>query len=288
MASLRDIRKRISSVKSSRQITKAMKMVSASKLRRAQEAIVRARPYAQHMEAVLSSLATRAELAAHPLLAVRPARRVELVLMTSDRGLCGGFNANVIRRAQLFVEEERARSEQIEISTLGRKGRDFTRRRKIPVRRDYPGIFAGLEFSRAEEIAKELAQHYVEAELDAVFLLYNEFRSAISQRVSLMRLLPVVPRTVPEGSLLPTDYLYEPSRAAVLDNLLPQHLAMQLWRAMLESQASEHGARMTAMEAASKNATEMIDKLTLQFNRARQAAITKELMEIVSGAEALR
>jgi F-type H+-transporting ATPase subunit gamma len=288
MASLRDIRKRIASVKSSRQITKAMKMVAASKLRRAQEAIVRARPYAQHMEAVLSSLATRADLTAHPLLAVREPKKVELVLLTSDRGLCGGFNANVIRRAQQFLEEERAKSERIEISTLGRKGRDFSRRRKLDLRRDYVGIFEDLAFARAVEIAGELAQHYVQAELDAVYLLYNEFRSAISQRVSLIRLLPVVARAVPEGSAQPTDYLYEPSRSAVLDTLLPRHMAMQLWRAMLESQASEHGARMTAMEAASKNATEMIDKLTLQFNRARQAAITKELMEIVSGAEALR
>jgi F-type H+-transporting ATPase subunit gamma len=291
MPSLRDIRKRIASVKNTRQITKAFKMVSAAKLRRAQEAIVRARPYAQHMEQVLGSLATRADLSAHPLLAVRPVRKVELVLLTSDRGLCGGFNANVIRRAQKFlVEGPAAGYLKIELSTLGRKGQAFSARRKLAVRRDYPGIFERLQYSVAEGIAGELASHYVDAELDAVFLLYNEFRSAVSQRVSLVQLLPIVPQPVVEAArtdgYLPVDYLYEPSRAAVLDALLPQHLAMQLWRAMLESVASEHGARMTAMDSATNNARDMIDRLTLQFNRAREAYITKELMEIVSGAEA--
>ncbi len=298
MPSLRDIRKRIASVKNTRQITKAMKMVAAAKLRRAQEAIVRARPYAQHLDAVLGSLATRADLAAHPLLAVRPPKRVELVLLTSDRGLCGGFNANVLRRAQRFLADGKGPDgspyERVELSTLGRKGRDFTQRRKLAVRKDYVGVFEQLEFRKAEAIADELTRHFVEARLDAVFLLYNEFQSAISQRVSLVQLLPIVPRPVlapepaAEGAAQPVDYLYEPSRAEVLDALLPQHLATQLWRAMLESQASEHGARMTAMDAATKNASEMIARLTLQFNRARQAYITKELMEIVSGAEALK
>jgi len=290
--SLRDIRKRIASVKNTRQITKAMKMVAAAKLRRAQEAIVRARPYAEGLERVLGSLATRADLASHPLLVVRPVKRVELVVLTSDRGLCGGFNSNVLRRAQRFAAEARGADghayERVELSTLGRKGRDFAARRKLDVRKDYVGIFEHLEFSRAEAIGAELAQHYVEADLDAVFLLYNEFQSAISQRVSLVQLLPIAPRPVVEGMDHPADYLYEPTRAEVLDALLPQHLSMQLWRAMLESQASEHGARMTAMDAATKNASEMIARLTLQFNRARQAYITKELMEIVSGAEALK
>ncbi len=287
MPSLRDIRKRIASVKNTRQITKAFKMVSAAKLRRAQEAIVRARPYAQHMEQVLGSLATRADVASHPLLAVRPPRKVELVLLTSDRGLCGGFNANVIRRAQKFLAEGPAAGyEKIELSTLGRKGQAFSARRKLAIRKDYPGIFEHLEFHKAEGIGTELAQHYVAADLDAVFLLYNEFRSAVSQRVSLVQLLPIVPVPVIEGTAAAVDYIYEPSRREVLDALLPQHLSMQLWRAMLESVASEHGARMTAMDSATNNARDMIDRLTLQFNRARQAYITKELMEIVSGAEA--
>ncbi len=296
MPSLRDIRKRIGSVKNTRQITKAMKMVAAAKLRRAQEAIVQARPYAQHMEQVLSSLASRArggaEEAPHPLLAVRPLRKVELVLLTSDRGLCGGFNSNVLRRAQRFVAEGRGLDgqpyERIEISTLGRKGREFARRRRLAIRKDYVGIFEELEFAKAEGIAQELIQHYVDADLDAVFLLYNEFRSAISQRVSLVQLLPIAAQPVEPGAARPVEYLYEPTRRELLEALLPQHLAMQLWRAMLESQASEHGARMTAMDSASKNANDMISRLTLQYNRARQAYITKELMEIVSGAEALK
>jgi F-type H+-transporting ATPase subunit gamma len=288
MPSLRDIKKRISSVKNTQKITKAMKMVAAGKLRRAQAAILAARPYAQKMEDVLSSLALRAESQAHPLLAVRPPKRVELVLITSDRGQAGAFNANVIRRAQRFLEENSGKYEKIELSTLGRKGRDFARRRQLAMRKDYPGIFDSLSFDRADAIAKEIIAHYVDASLDQVFLLYNEFISAISQRVSLVQLLPIVPRKVGEDAPPATDYIYEPSEDAVLDALLPRHLAMQLWRAMLESQASEFGARMAAMDAASKNAGKLIGTYTLVYNRARQAYITKELMEIVSGAEALK
>ena len=295
MPSLRDIRKRIVSVKNTRQITKAMKMVAAAKLRRAQEAIIQARPYALHMDQVLRSLAARTEGAAHPLLEVRRVRRVELVLITSDRGLCGGFNSNVLRRAQAFLADGKGPDgqpyERIEVSTLGRKGRDFSRRRNLAVRKDYVGVFEELEYQRASEIASELGAHYVDSSLDAVFLLYNEFHSAISQRVSLVQLLPIVappPSALAPEAVRPVEYLFEPSRAEVLDALVPQHLAMQLWRALLESQASEFGARMTAMDAATKNASEMISRYTLQFNRARQAYITKELMEIVSGAEALK
>jgi F-type H+-transporting ATPase subunit gamma len=288
MPSLRDIKKRISSVKNTQKITKAMKMVAAGKLRRAQAAILAARPYAQKMDDVLASLASRAESQAHPLLAIRPPKRVEIVLITSDRGQAGAFNANVIRRAQRFLVENAGAYEKIELSTLGRKGRDFARRRQLAMRKDYPGIFDGLIFDRADTIAKELIAHYVDASLDQVFLLYNEFVSAITQRVSLVQLLPIVPKQPQEGAPPATDYIYEPSEAAVLDALLPRHLAMQLWRAMLESQAGEFGARMAAMDAASKNAGKLIGIYTLEYNRARQADITKELMEIVSGAEALK
>jgi F-type H+-transporting ATPase subunit gamma len=289
MPSLRDIKKRISSVKNTQKITKAMKMVAAGKLRRAQAAILAARPYAQKMEEVLSSLASRAEADSHPLLRVRtPPKRVEIILLTSDRGQAGAFNANVIRRAQRFLAENQDKHEKIELSTLGRKGRDFVRRRQIPMRKDYPGVFDGLTFDRADNIAKEIIAHYVEANLDQVFLLYNEFISAISQRVNLVQLLPIVPRPRPQGAPPPTDYIYEPNEYEVLNALLPRHLAMQLWRAMLESQASEFGARMSAMDAASKNAGKLIGTYTLEYNRARQAYITKELMEIVSGAEALK
>jgi F-type H+-transporting ATPase subunit gamma len=298
MASLRTIRTRIKSVRNTQKITKALKMVAAAKLRRAQDAVVRARPYAQLIDEMLASLARspeEVELAPHPLMRVRPVRRVEVVLMTSDRGLCGGFNANVIRRGQRFLVEEGAQLEKVQFSTVGRRGRDFARKRNIPTRKDYVGFFGKLGFWQAKQIADDLIHSFLNNELDAVYLLYNEFKSAMAQQISLKQLLPIVPKALdpakakpdPKG-LLPAPHLYEPSRPEVLRDLLPRHLAMQVWRALLESEASEHGARMTAMDAATKNASEMIGSLTLEYNRGRQAAITRELMEIVSGAEALK
>jgi F-type H+-transporting ATPase subunit gamma len=288
MASLRDIKKRIASVKSTQKITKAMKMISAVKLRKAQEAILMARPYAEKMEEVLLSLAGRVDERTHPLLAQRPQKRLEYLVLTSDRGLAGAFNANVVRRGLRLLEEQRAGLERLEVSTMGRKGRDLIKRRpNAVIRKDYAGIFDPPHYSSAEMVAKELAEYYVRAELDGVYVIYNEFRSAISQRVTVMQLLPIVPK----GDQPPaksTDYLYELDRESVLAALLPRHLAMQIWRAMLESQASEFGARMTAMDSATKNAGKLISQLTLRYNRARQASITKELMEIVSGAEALK
>jgi F-type H+-transporting ATPase subunit gamma len=287
MASLRDIKKRIASVKSTQKITKAMKMISAVKLRKAQEAILKARPYAEKMEDVLLSLAGRVDERTHPLLAQRPQKKIEYLVLTSDRGLAGAFNANVVRRGLRLLEEQRGTLERLEVSTMGRKGRDFIKRRpNAVIRRDYPGIFDPPRYASAEGVAKELADYYVKAELDAVYVIYNEFRSAISQRVTVMQLLPIVPKA--DQPAKATDYLYELDRESVLSHLLPRHLAMQIWRAMLESQASEFGARMTAMDSATKNAGELISHLTLQYNRARQASITKELMEIVSGAEALK
>ncbi len=288
MASLRDIKKRIASVKSTQKITKAMKMIAAVKLRKAQEAILMARPYSDKMEDVLTSLAARVDDRVHPLLAQRPPKRIEYLLLTSDRGLAGAFNANVVRRGLRLLEEQRATMTHLEISTMGRKGRDFVRRRGNALRKDYAGIFEPPRYSSAEMVAKELTEYFVRAELDAIYVIYNQFRSAISQQVSVMQLLPIVPKPAVEGAGKATDYLYEPTPHAVLDDLLPRHLAMQIWRAMLESQASEFGARMTAMDSATKNAGELISSLTLQYNRARQASITKELMEIVSGAEALQ
>jgi F-type H+-transporting ATPase subunit gamma len=287
--SLRDIRRRIGSVKSTQQITKAMKMVAAAKLRRAQEAITRARPYAQLLERTLHRVASRAqsdETAAHPLLASRPVKRVELVVITSDRGLAGGFNSNIVRRVQRFFVENADRYQEIVVSTIGRKGRDGARARKVPVRKDYTGVHARLSFEKAHEIATELSGRFLAGEVDAVFLLYNEFKSAISQAVTLKQLLPV--ETGPAEATASVDFLYEPGRAELLADIVPRHLDVQVWRALLDSAASEHGARMTAMEAATKNAAEMIAMLSLQYNRARQAYITKELMEIVSGAEALK
>jgi F-type H+-transporting ATPase subunit gamma len=294
VASLRAIRTRIKSVRNTQKITKAMKMVAAAKLRRAQEAVQRARPYAQLIDEMLASLSRAGGEGAevHPLMQVRPVKRVEVVMLTSDRGLCGGFNANVIRRGQRFLVEEGASLAHVQFSTVGKRGREFAKKRGIATRKDYAGFFGKLQHGHAKEIAEDLIAAYQGGELDAVYLLYNEFRSAISQKISLVQLLPIVPKAAAKkegkGGLVPAEHLFEPTREEVLQQLLPKHLAMQIWRALLESEASEHGARMTAMESATKNAKEMIGRLTLEYNRARQAAITKELMEIVSGAEALK
>jgi F-type H+-transporting ATPase subunit gamma len=288
--SLRDIRNRITSVRSTRQITRAMKMVSAAKLRRAQDAILRTRPYVQLLDQMLAGVAAtagREDEAPHPLLAARAKPRVvEVVVITSDRGLAGGFNSNIVRRTQRFCIENDGRYEEIRIATIGRKGRDGLKARRLPVRKDYSGVHGDLRYEKAEEIAQEYTERFLSGELDAVFLCYNEFKSAISQKPVVVQLLPIAPG--PEGGAPGVDFAYEPSREALLGELLPRHVAMQVWRALLESAASEHGARMSAMESATKNAEEMIGSLTLQYNRARQAYVTKELLEIVSGAEALK
>jgi F-type H+-transporting ATPase subunit gamma len=288
--SLRDIRNRIGSVKSTRQITKAMKMVAAAKLRRAQDAILKTRPYAQLLDQALSRVAARAvgeERAAHPLLSARPLRRAEVVVITSDRGLAGGFNSNIARRTQRFLVENGERFERIELATIGRKGRDYFRARHMEVRKDFLGVHSGLAFQRAEELAREYEERWLGGEVDAVFLCYNEFKSAISQKPVVFQLLPIE-TPGPQAGQAVIDFKYEPSRERLLEDLLPRHVAMQVWRALLESAASEHGARMSAMESATKNAEEMIGALSLQYNRARQAFVTKELMEIVGGAEALK
>ena len=291
MPSLRDIRRRIGSVKSTQQITKAMKMVAAAKLRRAQEAITKARPYATLLEQALNRIAARAaaeEAGSHPLLVARPAKVAELVVITSDRGLAGGFNSNVARRAQRFLVENADKYEQVLISTIGRKGRDSLKAKRVPMRKDFTGVHSQLGFQKAREIAAEYSSRFLAGEVDAVFLLFNEFKSAISQKVTLKQLLPIETGTDSEQGAGSVDFLYEPNRVELLQDLVPRHLDVQVWRALLDSAASEHGARMTAMESATKNATEMIAALSLQYNRARQAYITKELMEIVSGAEALK
>jgi F-type H+-transporting ATPase subunit gamma len=287
--SLRDIRNRIGSVKNTRQITKAMKMVAAAKLRRAQDAVLRTRPYAQLLEKALGEIAARAtteEKAPHPLLATRDARVAEVLLISSDRGLAGGFNSNVIRRVQRFMTENADTYERVVVSTVGRKARDFFRARRLEVRKDYTGVHSALSFAKAEELARELSERFLAGEVDAVFLAYNEFRSAIAQVVTIRQLLPIV--TAPVSAPPAFDFEYEPGRDQLLADLVPRQIATQVYRALLESAASEHGARMTAMESATKNAEEMIASLTLQYNRARQAYVTKELMEIVSGAEALK
>jgi F-type H+-transporting ATPase subunit gamma len=288
-ASLRDIRKRIASVRSTQQITKAMKMVAAAKLRRAQESILATRPYAAKMFEVLSSLAARTSPDAHPLLYRREPRRVEVIVFTSDRGLCGAFNMNLIQRAEKFMEERRSGGEALTFSFIGRKGRDYFRKRRVNIRREYINLFGKVDFPLASRIGKDLVEAYVEEQVDAIYLLYSEFRSAIQQRILLEKILPATPAIPGEGEtkgLATVEYIYEPSEGEILDSLLPMYVEVQVYRALLESVASEFGARMTAMENATNNAAEMIDKLTLIYNKARQAAITKELIEIVSGAEA--
>ena len=255
MPSLRDIRNRITSVKSTRQITKAMKMVAAAKLRRAQDAILRTRPYAQLLDKALTRVAARAiadEAAVHPLLAPRQQKVAEVVVITSDRGLAGGFNSNIIRRTQRFLTESGDRFERIELATIGRKAKDFLRARKLEVRKDFLGVHQGLTYEKAEAIAQEYVQRYLAGEVDAVHLCYNEFKSAIAQTPVVVQLLPIEPPASEAAATI--DFLYEPSREALLAELLPRHVAMQVWRALLESAASEHGARMSAMESATKNA----------------------------------
>lgn len=294
MASLRDIRKRVRSVKSSQKITKAMKLVAASKLKRAQAAITQARPYADELAAVLSRVALQGTgegndtEALHPMLALRPPSRVLLVVITSDRGLCGAFNSSLLRRAERFISENNERFAYIEVATVGRKARDYFSKRKLAPTYDYPGAISPLNYSGAKRIADDIQSRYRVQQLDAVFLLYNEFVSAITQRVRIHDVLPVTPQVRPPAAdVLPPDYVYEPSRADILARLVPRYVTTLIWRSLLESAASEHGARMTAMDSATRNARELTEKLTLQYNRARQATITRELMDIVGGAEAL-
>jgi F-type H+-transporting ATPase subunit gamma len=291
--SLRDIRKRITSVRSTQQITKAMKMVATAKLRRAQENILATRPYATKMFEVLSSLAARTSPDAHPLLYRREPKRVEVVVFTSDRGLCGAFNMNLIQRAEKFLEEEKPRTEELALSFIGRKGRDYFRKRNVKMRREYVNLFGKVDFPLAARIGEDLVQSYIAEQVDAIYLLYSEFRSAIQQRIVLEKILPVTPKKAGEGEETPkgptaVEYIYEPSEVEILGKILPMYVEVQIYRALLESVASEFGARMTAMENATNNARDMIDKLTLGYNKARQASITKELIEIVSGAEALK
>jgi len=283
MPALVDIRRRIRSVKNTQQITKAMKMVSAAKLRRAQDAMFAARPYARKMMEVLSGVAARAEAAAHPLLEQRVGERILLVVVTADKGLCGGFNANIIRAAVRFLEGKAP--EAVELELLGRKGRDFFRRRQYRVRSEQVGIFQALRYDVAQAIARDLTQAFVSGEVDQVFLIYNEFKSVIQQKILVERLLPIerVEMSAKEPAL---EYLFEPSPEKIFSELLPKHVEVQVWRALLESAAAEHGARMAAMDAATRNAGDMIDNLTLYMNKVRQAAITKEIIEVVSGAGA--
>jgi F-type H+-transporting ATPase subunit gamma len=290
MPSLLDIRRRIRAVKSTQQITKAMKMVAASKLRRAQERTQQARPYATQMLRVLHSLASRVDPSTHPLLDARtPPKaggRVLLFVITADRGLCGSFNTNVIKSAGQFITESAGR--EVALGLVGRRGRDFYARRGFQILHEQVNLFAKLRYDDAKEIARAGMDAFLNDQVDSVYLVYNEFKSVMVQRVVQERLLPIPRQDIqgPEGSAPAIDYLYEPNPEQLLANLIPTHVEMQVFRALLESNAAFYAAQMTAMDAATRNSGEMIESLTLYMNKVRQAAITREIIEVVSGAQA--
>jgi F-type H+-transporting ATPase subunit gamma len=289
MATLRDIRRRIRSVESTQKITRAMKLVAAAKLRRAQERILAARPYAGKMAELLGNLvgAVGADEAPHPLLTQREGPRRQIVIITADKGLAGAFNSNILRRSLEVIR--RSNAPDITLVVVGRKARDFYRRRRQwTVARDMIGFWDRLGYEHATQLADFFMQQYLEGAVDEVVLIYNEFRSVAVQRPVVMQLLPI-PKSDGDGQAPPgVDYIYEPGPEAILSDLLPRHVRMQVYKALMESLAGEYGARMTAMEAATTNAKEMIGVLTIQYNKARQEKITKELLDIVGGAEALK
>ena len=287
MPSLIDLRRRIRAVKSTQQITKAMKMIAASRLKRAQDRVVASRPYAQRMLKVLNSLVSRVESDAHPLLRVpEPGTgRPLLIVITADRGLCGSFNSNVIKAAGQFIVTE-GKGREIALGLIGRKGREFFRRRGFDVRYETIGVFQRLTFAHAVEIANVAIEDFTSGKASSVHLVYNEFKSVMSQRLVIERLLPI-PRLEQGVDAGPTiDYLYEPPPEEIFKELLPRHVQAQVYRALLESNAAFYAAQMTAMDAASRNSADMIESLTLYMNKVRQAAITREIIEVVSGAAA--
>ena len=287
MANLKIIRKRIGSVKNTQQITKAMKMVAAVRLRKAQEAIQAKRPYAHRLREVIAELADRADFSDHPLLEQRAPKRVALLVFTSDRGLCGGFNAGVNRAAERYIKANELGHESIEVDIVGRKGHEYFKRRPVELGTYFENVRADVGITRAGEIADHARVQFLEEDLDAVYCVYNEFKSAIAQEVRVEQLLPVLPAEHAADDDF-GDFIYEPSKRGLMDAVIPRHLTIQIYRILLESVASEMGARMTAMDSATKNAGELIDRLTLEYNRARQSMITTELMEIIGGAEALK
>ncbi len=297
MPTLIDFRRRIRSVKNTQQITRAMKFVAAAKLRRAQENMLAARPYARQMASLLASAMSRIENPQHPLLARRPEQRILVISLSGDKGLCGAFNTNVLRRTLEFVRENAA--QQVEVIAVGKKSRDALRKRRLRVIADHAGVFQRLRFEQGKEIAARVIELYADAKVDAVYLIYNEFKSVLAQRLSVHKVLPLSTEEVAAapaeaaaghaaGHAVGTrvDYIYEQPAADILGKLLPRYVETQIWRAMLETWAAFNAAQMTAMEAATKNAGELIDNLTLHMNKVRQAAITKEIIEVVSGAAA--
>lgn len=293
MATLRDIKRRIRAVNNTRQITKAMKMVSAAKLRKSQARMSELRPYAEKMAAVLKSLASGADSSLHPLLASRQGKAVEIIILTSDRGLCGAFNTNIMKAAVKLISRMQSEGLNVNITVIGKKAADYFNRRDISTSKSWVGLSGRIAYSNAQEIAKYVIENFVSEAIDEVVLIYNEFKSVLVQHVSVAKILPLAAveageATESHSASEGVDFLYEPSKGDIFNTLLPKNVEIQIYRALLESQASEEAARMTAMGNATKNANEMTDKLTLQYNKARQATITRELMDIVGGVEALK
>jgi F-type H+-transporting ATPase subunit gamma len=290
MPSLIDLRRRIRAVKSTQQITKAMKMIAASRLKRAQERVVGARPFAQRMLRVLNGLVGRVDPGTHPLLRTGDSAdgRPLLIVITADRGLCGSFNSNILKAAGTFIVSE-GPGREIALGLIGRKGRDFFRRRGFDVRYEQVNIFQRLAFGDAVAIAEAAVEEFTSGRASSVYLIYNEFKSVMSQRVVVERLLPIARLEIPTDEYAGpvVDYLYEPTPEEIFHDLLPRHVQVQVYRALLESNAAFYAAQMTAMDAATRNSADMIDNLTLYMNKVRQAAITREIIEVVSGAQAL-
>ena len=287
MPNLKEIKRRIQSVKNTQQITKAMKLVAASKLRKAQQAILEARPYAIKMMDVLNHLAARCNSDLHPLLDVREGNRHLLLIITSDKGLCGGFNGSIIRKTANYLKENGQNENSLMIA--GKKGNDIFRNRPVTITEEIIGWSKDFDYLKAQSIGENLAEMFAKKKIDKVFMVYNEFKSVMQQEVVVEQLLPVLPEKLAhKEDTFVVDYIYEPDEEAILDQLLKRYMTVEVYRAFLESTASEHGARMTAMDSASRNAGKMIGELTLTYNQARQAYITKELIEIVNGAEALK
>ena len=292
MATLRDIKKRIKAVQNTQKITKAMKMVAAAKLRKVQSRMLDLRPYADKMQDVLISLTRGADREAHPLLAFRPRKTIEVVVVTSDRGLCGAFNTNILKAAQKCIDGYRKEGFEVSISTVGKKSRDYFKRRNVVVRNSWTGISGNVTYSNAQKIADNIKENYINETFDEVTVVYNAFKSMVAQTVTLAKLLPLAPveegREKPASESGAADFIYEPSMEGIFDRLIPKNVDIQIFRALLESSAAEEAARMSAMENATQSCTEMVSKLTLQYNKARQASITGELMDIVGGVEALK
>jgi F-type H+-transporting ATPase subunit gamma len=295
MATLREIRRRIVGIKSTQQITKAMKMVAAARLRRAQEAILNFRPYAKTISNLLDNFVSNIENYDNPLLKARETKRITVVVVTSDRGLCGSFNTNLLRYAEDYIKTELKSyldQKSLDIVCIGKKGNDFFTKRNYPVKKSYVNFFANINYEKALEVIHFLTNEYLSGKTDKVIFIYNEFKSVISQIIRTVQILPIVvdkKEEMRKDKLAPIiEFIYEPSREKILDTLLPKYLEVQMWRIILESNASEQGARMTAMDNATENAKELLKILSLSYNRARQAAITKELLEIVAGADALK